>query len=61
MTFSVPFCCDVANLEYSLRYLSDAGSVINVIPFFLNSLEMSTGRRICSLMVFPLKYLVSYG
>ena len=28
---------DVANLEYSLRYLSDAGSVIRVIPDFLKS------------------------
>ena len=28
---------DAANLEYSLRYMSDAGSVMRVIPDFLKS------------------------
>ena len=39
-------CCDVANLEYSFRYLSDAGSVIRVIPDSLKEVLRSTGLRI---------------
>lgn len=42
----VLFCCDVANLEYSFRYLSDAGSVIRVIPDSLKEVLRSTGLRI---------------
>ncbi len=40
------FCCDVANLEYSFKYLSDAGSVIRVIPDFVKKMPRSTGLRI---------------
>lgn len=42
---SVPFCCDAASLECALRYLSDAGSVMRVMPDSLKAVPRSTGLR----------------
>ena len=40
------FCCDVANLEYSFKYLSEYGSEIMLIPDIDKKMPSSTGLRI---------------